>query len=71
MEFLHDHGPFEGEKLQFMGRVDEIQPLSQLLLAWVATTAVHTIITSLVEDSPQTRPASIMVWSLKGLVKSA
>ena len=56
MEFL-DHNPFEGEKLQFVGVVMRFS-LCQTPTS-VGDDSIHTIIMSLIEDSPQVRPTSI------------
>ena len=56
MEFLH-HSPFEGEQFQLVGRVVRFG-LSQTT-AGVGNDSICTIIMSLVEDSPLSRPTSI------------
>ena len=56
VEFL-THSPFEGEKFQFVGRVMRFS-LCQAPTS-IGKDSIHTIIISVVEDSPQTRPASI------------
>ena len=55
MGFL-DHGPFEGDKLQFAGRVVRFG-----LCQAPNDDSISTIITSLIEDSPQAIPASISI----------
>ena len=56
MEFLN-HSLFEGEKLQPVGRLMRFS-LCQAP-AGIGDQSVHTIIMSLVEDSPQARPAHV------------
>ena len=56
MEFLN-HGPLEGEKLQFVGRVIGFS-LCQTPTG-IGNDGISTIIMSLIEDIPQTRPTSI------------
>ena len=56
MGFL-DHCSFEGEKLQFVGRVMRIH-LCQTPTG-IGDDSICSIMMSLVEDSPQARPASI------------
>ena len=58
MEFL-DHGPLEGKKFQFVGRVVGFN-LCQTP-ASIGNNGIHTVIMCLVEDSPQAIPASIGV----------
>ena len=56
MEFLH-YSPFEGQKFQVVGKVVRFgfcqTPTD------IGNNSIHTIIMSLVEHSPKTRPASI------------
>ena len=56
MEFLN-HGPFKGTKLQFMGGVVDFS-LSQTPNG-IGCDSISPIITGLIENSPQARPASI------------
>ena len=56
MEFP-DHSSLEGEKLQFVGRVMGFG-LCQAPTG-IGNDSIWTIIMSLIEDSPQTRPASV------------
>ena len=56
VKFL-DYSQFEGEKLQFMGRVVRFS-LSQTPNG-IGNDGIYTIIMSLVEHSPQARPTSI------------
>ena len=56
MKFLY-YSPLGGEKFHFMGRVVRFD-LGQIPTG-IGDASIHTIIMSLVEDSPQARPASI------------
>ena len=56
MEFLN-HSPFEGEKLQFMGRVEGFS-LCQTPTD-IGYDNISPIVTSLIEDRPQARPTSV------------
>ena len=67
MEFL-DHSPLEGEKLQLMGRVVRFS-LCQAPTG-IGNDCISTIVMSLTEDNPKP-DLQALVWSLKGLVKSA
>ena len=55
---LHNHSPLKSKKLQF---VDWVMGLSHGKTAGIGDDGIHPVITDLVQDSPQTRPASIGV----------
>ena len=67
MEFPN-HGQLKGEKLQFVGGVVDLS-LHQTP-AGIGYDSISPIIMSLIEDSPRLDPQAL-VWSLKGLIKSA
>ena len=58
MKFLN-HGPLKGKKLQFMGGIMGLSICQTP--SGIGNDGIGPIVTSLVEDSPQVRPASVSV----------